>query len=181
MLVVLFLWIIWRVVKIVIPKFIRKMIGWEWSPWRELKSAGIFRLIDTIVEVIFSTKTVESRFKDVGAAVGDFLASGTELLGKEAYDALKIKQLTSRKNGSPAPAPAPVDDAKDPSPITDEEQARINEIYSRCVEGNILIEDPGMSKMDLMKIKASNQSILIQCKLDQVKQNMDIIAMRARP
>ena len=172
--VILMLWLIDKIVRKIFPKFLRKMIGWEWSPWKELRAVGIFALIDAILTSIFSDKSLERRIGDVVIALQRVVVSSMELLGKELNGFLGINTDVNISFSTPQE----VDSANDPSPITDEKQAEINDSFTRCVEEKILIEKPGMSNTDLLKIKVTNQNIKVQCKLEQMRNNMNLISGR---
>ena len=34
-LIIIILWITWKIINKIVPKFFRKLIRWPWSPWKE--------------------------------------------------------------------------------------------------------------------------------------------------
>jgi len=165
-----FLWAVWMVVNKVVPKFLRKMIRWEFSPFKELKQAGIFGLISALFGAIFSTKSVEKRFTDIGDAFKKFMLGSTDMLGKEMTSALRRMSPDKPKDQPPTKKEEEADDSE--SPITDEQQAKVVDHYTQCVQETVQIETPNMSQSDRAAMMAQNQFAQIQCKLDQMKLTM---------
>lgn len=165
----LVLWAIFRVINS-LPGLLKAMIGWVWSPWREINEAGLFHLVDVVVETIFSTKSVDKRFSDVGIALKEFLLQNSKMFGEEI-----VKVLHLEKNGVKRVEPESEDMA---SPLTDDQLAKQYDLYSQCIQETVVNETPDMSLADSLALKLKNTSAQVNCKLEQFRRNMTVMTNR---
>ena len=176
--VFLILWVIYNIIKRVIPGFILGMIGWTWSPFKELIQAGIFPFFDSIFGAIFSVDPINKRIQEVAEGVKGMLINGGIFLGND------LKSLGIPPNGKKFKEPPlvkvkPTTPSGQPSPISDKVKAAIDTSYNQCLQENLINITKEMKAQDVQSANLNNQMARVKCKLSQFKTSMEILGARA--
>jgi len=172
------LYIIYKIIN-GLPGILKSMIGWTWSPFKELKSAGIFGLFDAIFGAIFSTKPVKDRMNRLAKGFEEmFMKGGTFLVN----DLIEIG-VFPRKNKLPPPKDIPEEPStsknNNPDAISDKITAAIEERYNECLQEKLINITNNMSAMEIQAANLNNQSARVQCKLNQFTDSIELLVQRA--
>ena len=171
----LFLYIIYKIMN-ALPDIILDMIGWTFTPFKELRQAGIFPLFDSLFGAIFSTKSMKDRIKTVAEGITGVVIKGSKFIVNNMAD-LGIPP-NPKKYPPPPLEPVPSRPEK-PTPIKPSINTILNEKYNGCLQEKIINITNGMSASDIQAANLQNQYTLIKCKLDQFKSSMELMARRA--
>ena len=176
--VFLLLYIIYKIIN-ALPRILKSMIGWTWSPFKELKSAGIFPLFDGIFGAIFSLKPVKDRIKSVANGFEKMFTKGTTFI---INDLVEIG-VFPRKNKLPPPKDIPEEPstAKDnnPNAISDKVKGAIEEKYNNCLQEKLINITNKMTAGDIQAANLNNQYARVQCKLNQFTDSIELLVQRA--
>ena len=182
MVVFTMLWIIWKIINKVLPKILKKMIRWEFSPFKELKRSGIFGLLDALFGAIFSTKSVDKRLKDVGLSIANFVKGSSGMVAEEAIRAMPASARPNQGKGAASipktNSPPPSNDPYQPSPLTDDQQTQLDQRYQQCLEENLVTLTSDMSAAERNGNRIKNETAKVNCKLLQLSQKFDTISFR---
>lgn len=172
------LWLIDCIIRATIPGFFLSMIGWEFSPFSDLRAAGIFGLFDAILSpfIGFNSGTPPTTMPE---AVVNFIEKGSIFLANQVDlgddpGVQKANANQAKKND----AKNKKDETYEASPLSDDVQFEIDERFQQCLEENLLNVTKGMSAAEIYSVNAQNQTAQVKCKLDQMKQSMDTISKR---
>ena len=173
------LYIIYKIVDSVLPSMLKVMIGWTWSPFKELKSSGIFSLFDGIFGALFSNKSFKDRTKKVANGFKDMFMKGTTFI---VNDLVEIG-VFPRKNKLPPPKEVPEEPStapdNNPNAISDKVKGAIEEKYNNCLQEKLINITNKMSAGDIQAANLNNQYARVQCKLNQFKDSMELLVQRA--
>jgi ABC-type antimicrobial peptide transport system permease subunit len=167
---VVFLWAVWKIINLVVPKFFKKMIRWEFPPFKELHQAGIFGLIDALLSVFFSTKSINRRLEDIAKAFGKFIDGSVQFMGPEFGKLLNIVDSKIQNKGK--------DKNNDQDTSMDDKVAKLDDQYNLCVLENTTLISDKMTDSEKTTTTASNEFAKIKCKLEQIKQNLNSMSKR---
>ena len=173
------LYLIYKVLDAVIPFIYKPMIGWVWSPFKELKSSGIFGLFDAIFGALFSNKSFKDRTAKVANGFKDMFMKGTTFI---VNDLVEIG-VFPRKNKLPPPKEVPEEPSTapdtNPNAISDKVRASIEEKYNECLQEKLINITNNMSASTIQAANLNNQYARVQCKLNQFKDSMELLVQRA--
>jgi len=159
------------------------MIGWIWSPFREIRDAGIFDLFDALSNAIFGNGTVKNRLEEVSRSIAKFLKTGSVFLAQELKDDgfsipddAASKKAAAQQQHEQKKKLAPVSDQ--PSPISSDVQLKIDQRMQQCLEENLVNITVGMSTQALFSANATNNLVQAKCKIDQMNQALTTATLR---
>ena len=172
------LYIIYKIIN-GLPGILKDMIGWTWSPFKELKSAGIFGLFDAVIGVVFSTKPVKDRLKTVAVGFENMFMKGTTFI---INDLVEIG-IFPRKNKLPPPKNIPEEPStsknNNPNAISDKVKAAIEEKYNECLQENLINITNNMTAGNIQAANLNNQYARVKCKLNQFTDSIELLVQRA--
>lgn len=174
--VLMVLWVVYKVIN-GLPGILQMLIGWVWSPWREVAEAGLFDLIDVIVGAMFSMETVDKRFAEVGIGLKNFLLLNSKMFGDDIISALELDKESESFQENKKDQDQDQDQGAS-SPMTDDELARQYDLYSQCIQENVVTATASMSTAEKMSLKAKNGIAQVNCKLAQFRQSMTVMSNR---
>ena len=161
-----------------LPGILKALIGWVWSPFPPFITSGIFPLIDSILETIFSNHSIKVRFQLIGNGFKNMFINGLVFLINDLAE-YGIPQ-NALKRPEPAPHPVPNNTIPtNPIPVTDQSYSIINQKYNECLQENLINVTNSMSAGEVQLANVSNQTSLVKCKMNQFYNSIDILAQRA--
>jgi hypothetical protein len=149
------------------------MIGWEFTPFKELKRAGIFRFFDAIFGAIYSLDSVEKRLLTTRDALKDFLMLGIIFIREDIQRNFNKKKSSTYNNKAEKRDPRDDEPPNDDyDPISDETVQKQNEFYQQCLEQNLV------STGDAARDYLTNNTVMGQCKIEQLANSFNLIGSR---
>jgi len=186
--------IIWFFVIPLIPNVfgLPKMVKGT-PPFPQYDRAGIFRLLQDIGKIIFSTKPFDKRVEGVFVALGQFLGSSTKFLssalvqivGKNNIKKLKLPPPPSPSislPGQSAATTATTTTTTEPqdksSSFTEDEDRQLKDDFQQCMDENIVPVYPTDTPMDKASALLKNNTAEIVCQTGQFKSFLNILSFR---
>jgi hypothetical protein len=166
--ILLFLWVLWRIIKAVVPNFPIpfKLILLKIPPFPDLERARIFALFDGIFGLMFSRSTLGRRLTNFGYIIKDFL---------QVNSAMLFNELKGKAGGGGVAEPS---DAGGGGNFTGAERQLINNQMQQCIKEKSVQVTPDMDKATVAKTNATNLQAKLTCQLDQLKTTSNLLALK---
>lgn len=167
---VIFLYIIYVIVKRVIPPPINWAIL-RAEPFRTLERTGMFRLISSIVGAIFGKGVWYERIGKAGQAFGDFLATNSDLL----MASMGLTKTTPQKPPAKRRAPSKKQQARQARAAAakaekqERVQAAVDDVYRMCLEEAIVPVTSEMGVVERRYVGTMNAINRTMCRYGQMK------------
>lgn len=173
------------------------MIGWPFTPFWQLRDAGIFSFFDGVIgwpmyvfmgDAFSSTippPTPPMAILDLTMKGSVYLAESLGLSPNTISDinrvADKAREEQNKKDvplqGYPSQGPS-VSQQYDSSYNTDDVVERGLDKYQQCLEENMVTVSDDMSTVDSVKVQVANQMAQATCKLQQIQLALTSVATR---
>lgn len=170
-----FLWAVYCIIEMCVPGIFLAMIGWTFTPFSELRDAGIFALFDGVLGPLTGLYS-KGDPPTLPQAIIEFIQKGAHFIvmtsGIDDKDKLDDPTQTPERQESYKNT-RQVDRT-----VSDDIQMSIDDRLQQCLEENLINITKDMSIGDVYKAKTQNQSVALKCKLQQIQMSLNTMASR---